>query len=53
MLYSIKHDLHRLTPENIDLYEQRMLENLKKFEIKESYSHMDSLEDLIRQEATK
>ena len=53
MMFSIKNNLHRLTPENIDLYEQRMLENLKSFEIKENYPHMDSLEDLIRQEATK
>lgn len=53
MLYSIKHDLHRLTPENIDLYEQNMLGNLKNFEIKENYSHMDSLDDLIRQEAAR
>ena len=51
MLYSIKHNLHRLTAENIDEYEQRMLENLKTFEIKEHYPHMDSLEDLIQQNA--
>ena len=53
MMFSIKNNLHRLTPENIDLYEQRMLENLKNFEIKEDYSHSDSLEDLIHQEATR
>lgn len=51
MLYSIKHNLHRLTPENIDTYEQKMLENLKSFEIKEDYPHMDFLEDLIQQNA--
>ena len=39
MMFSIKNNLHILTPENIDLYEQQMLENLKNFEIKESYFH--------------
>ena len=45
------HFLKMVTAENIDGYEQRMLENLKTFEIKEHYPHMDSLEDLIQQNA--
>ncbi len=40
-----------VTAENIDEYEQRMLENLKTFEIKEHYPRRNSLEDLIQQNA--
>lgn len=53
MLYAIKHDLHRLTEENINKYEQQMLKNLKSFKIKENYAHMDSLEELIQQNSSK
>ena len=53
MLYAIKHDLHRITVENIEKYEQQMLKNLRNFKIQENYPHMDSLEDLIQQNTSR
>jgi len=53
MLYAIKHNLHRITAENIEKYKQQMLENLSNFKIQESYPQMDSLEDLIQQNASR
>ncbi|MDR2397047.1 MAG: hypothetical protein LBD69_04310 [Puniceicoccales bacterium] len=53
MLYAIQNNRHRLTMENLEQYEQAMIENLKAFEIKDTYPHMDSLEDIIRQEEAK
>jgi hypothetical protein len=53
MLYAIQNNRHRLTMENLEQYEQAMIENLKAFEIKDAYPHRDSLEDIIRQEEAK
>ncbi len=54
MMYCIEHDLHRLTLENIDTYEQAMLKNLKEFEADfRKFDHMDTLEDLIEQDKIK
>ncbi|MDR0756046.1 MAG: hypothetical protein LBE99_04005 [Puniceicoccales bacterium] len=53
VLYAIQNNRHRLTMENLEQHEQAMIENLKAFEIKDAYPHMDSLEDIIRQEEAK
>ncbi|MDR0393380.1 MAG: hypothetical protein LBH52_04085 [Puniceicoccales bacterium] len=53
MLYAIQNNRHRLTTENLEQYEQTMIENLKAFEIKDTYPRMDSLDDIIRQEEAK
>lgn len=54
MMHCIEHDLHRLTPENIDAYEQAMLKNLKEFEIDfHKFDRMDTLEDLIEMDKSR
>lgn len=50
MLYAIEKNHHRISLQNLDAYEKAMIDNLKKFEVQDSYPKKDTLTDLINNE---
>lgn len=53
ILYSVKNDLHRLTTQNLENYESRLIKKLENFKVRDQYGPMDKFEDIVEQEKRK
>jgi hypothetical protein len=51
MLYAVEYGRHRLTVDNLPAYEQKMVEQIRNFQVRNHYDNYDALEEIIRQES--